>query len=445
MKTQQEEAWWLLVKIYLIVVLAVCLFLILKLYPVNAADQIDQSQHTSGTVATVDEYDIIFTPDHWNISAFMIYARVNTATATQSVQFDIYEDSTNELISTKFFAASSTPYWAVYPSASQTKFDFLSLTHYTAATSKRVHVTITDVSGNVAVISGDGTNLTFWNEYYDDEEDYYLPDETSYENYDYSLDQTSPDFATVNNQSCVIGDECRLWFSFNELAIGYPMYLTFYASTTIPENYIASTTLAASPLWQNYLVIPDHAAGTVKYNLLLDAADYGWVVKTGINVKWFTLDEWNDYMDSLFGDIQEEWCGETTVCADIATTSDFFYGVQCGFQKVICWTFNPTENSKKYILNGIESVENSFPFNLVFGFINKTATQIEEAEQDDNASLGVPMVSAAGEYYIMPVISTTSIPEMLGDSYDVLDTGTNYFIWILTAGLTIFTAWKIIL
>src|SRR4030042_926443 len=55
------------------------------------------------------------------------------------------------------------------------------------------------------------------------------------------------------------------------------------------------------------------------------------------------------YCDVSVQWIDRSWCDEEFVCQDVATSSDFLYGVQCGFRQTICWMFNPTDNSIEYL------------------------------------------------------------------------------------------------
>lgn len=259
-------------------------------------------------------------------------------------------------------------------------------------------------------------------------------------NYDTDLDENYPDFNTVLSQTCITGNECKLFFSFNQLAIGYPMYLINYEDNSTPDNAIASTTVTATPFWQNKIIVPEPAnEGTFKYNLLLDANLYGWIVDTGIAINWMSSSTWDDYISDQIGPI-EEYCAEEVVCADVATSSDFLYGVQCGFQKTICWTFAPTEGSKKYLMGAIESYEKTFPNNLYFSFVDRLDYAIQEVSATES-SIDIPYIDSEGMYFMLPVVTSSTVPNALGNSYNTVHDGLVHFVWIITGMFVLLIVW----
>lgn len=259
---------------------------------------------------------------------------------------------------------------------------------------------------------------------------------TQNEYYDVGLDQYSPDFSTAPHFTCFVGDECNLWFSFNELAIGYDMYLLDYLGTSTPDYAIASTTVTPTWNWQNKILVPPETEEQDKlYNLLLDAEAYGWINTTGIEVHWVSTTTWSDFVEDQIGANLDQYCDPEIICEDISGGS-FYIGFACGFRTTLCWAFTPSNNSITNLTNSISALENSFPFNMVFGFLNRANTSITEAEFN-NASLGVPFINTEGEYIILPVISSSTMEDTFGESYTVVKTGLDYFVWILVAGLAL--------
>lgn len=271
-------------------------------------------------------------------------------------------------------------------------------------------------------------------------------DLTSYYNtYDYDLAIDYPDFNTVVSQVCMIGEDCNLWFSFNDLAVGYPMYLLYSASSTVPTNAISSMTVTATSYFQHKISVPAIGIESeVKYDLLLDADEYGWTVKSAIIIKWIEPDYWENLITDRYGEAVEEYCAEVTVCADVATTSDFFYGVTCGARRTICWVFAPSANSKKYIANAVTGFEESFPFNLYFTFVNRISNIVSNQATSTTESIGIPFIDSEGEYYMLPVITTSTVPNALGTSYGTVHTGTVNFIWIITSLIVTLIVYKAI-
>jgi hypothetical protein len=256
------------------------------------------------------------------------------------------------------------------------------------------------------------------------------------ENYDFSLDSETPDFGTVNNMICFLGNPCNLWYSFNDLAVGKNIYLFNYEDITAPGYEIASSTIQATPLWQNSLSVPLQTTEQIKqYNLLLDGNQYGWTTKTGIKISWLASSTWSNMIASTTGANMDDWCSEENVCKDVATTSDFMFGFQCGFKKTICWSFNPTNGAQKYFANSINALERSFPFNLVFSFF-ETADQAILTASSSAGSIGIPMIrqtATTSEFYILPVVSTSTFQDVVGaEIYDSFTSGMNKFIWFIT-------------
>ena len=271
-------------------------------------------------------------------------------------------------------------------------------------------------------------------------------DLTSYYNtYDYDLAIDYPDFNTVVSQVCMIGEDCNLWFSFNDLAIGYPMHLLYSASSTVPYNAINTVTVTATSYFQNSISAPSIGSPQeVKYDLLLDADVYGWTVKSGIIIKWIEPDYWENLITERYGEGVQEYCAEETVCSDVATTSDFFYGITCGARRTICWVFAPSANSKKYIANAVTGFEESFPFNLYFTFINRISNIVLSQATSTAESIGIPFIDSQGDYYMLPVITTSTVPNALGTSYSTVHNGITNFIWIITSLLITLIVYKAI-
>lgn len=266
------------------------------------------------------------------------------------------------------------------------------------------------------------------------------------ENYDFDLAQDEPDFNTAPNITCIFGEDCKMWFSFNELAIGYPMYLINYASSTIPSNAIASTTITDDVLWQNYVLVPEQPTeGKYQYNLLLDAEVFGWIVETGINVNWWSTTTFNAWVESTITDNLGGYCAEEVICSDITENpNSFVYGFICGFRKTLCWALTPTDGSIKNITNSINALQASFPFNMVFGFINRAKTIINEQELENNSINIIPFINTDAEFVMLPAISSSTMQNAFGTSFDTIKTGMEYLTWLFFGGVSLLIVKKTI-
>lgn len=256
-------------------------------------------------------------------------------------------------------------------------------------------------------------------------------------NYDNQLQSDIPDFATVENQICFLDEQCRLWFSFNSLALGSDMHAIYYSSSTIPSNAISTTIIQSSPIWQNYLVIPDpKEEGQIKYNMLMDTEGYGWTIKTGINIDWYSSSTFYNILDDKLANIKGDFCDN--VCEGISTSSDFMYSINCGLRQVFCWLFIPTNDSITYLSDQNEELKKSFPFNLVFDFLTKGKNIIENSATS-TFEMVMPYMKAGDETITSKVIFTsTSTEEVLGsENYEILDESFRHAIWIFTGFFTL--------
>jgi len=261
--------------------------------------------------------------------------------------------------------------------------------------------------------------------------------------YDFNLDIFEPDFSTVNSQTCVIGEECRLWFSFNDLAIGYNMYLTLYEGITSPSYAIASTTVEQNYFWQNYLIVPDvEEEAEIKYNLLLDAGEYGYIGQTGIKINWLLGSTWDEIIGKTGADL-DEYCNASTICAGISGNANtFLYGVQCGMRQTACYIFAPTAKSKEYISKSVSALEGSFPFNMYFDFINKTSNVLSQEMENKADILSVPFINGEGDFIMLPVVSSSTMPNALGSSFNTFKNGLQSLVWLIMGVLIAFITYK---
>jgi hypothetical protein len=249
-------------------------------------------------------------------------------------------------------------------------------------------------------------------------------------NYDYNLSDIYPDFNTVSSQICIMGETCNLWFSYNSLAIGHVMYLTNYNEITSPTYAVASTTILSSVISQNFLTVPEpEAEANYKYNMFIEAEGIGRFSKSGITIKWVSPETWNE-LNNITGVNFDNYCSVETICSDVATSSDFLFGVQCGMRQTVCWIFAPTEKSKVYFSNSVNSLQNSFPFNLYFSIVNTIGSVAESHEDTEAEAIGIPFINGNGDFVMLPVISSSTMPNALGSSFDTVKTGLRAIIWL---------------
>lgn len=243
----------------------------------------------------------------------------------------------------------------------------------------------------------------------------------------FTLNDTRSDFYSPIEDVCFINKDCYITLYYNDLAIGKEIYfIDQNAESNFPEYADFSFTIPAT--YNNeYLFTPDTATttGEQEYCLYLEDEIYGDVLKCGMTIYWYDEDI---YLNDI---ITNTYCSEEIVCADVATSSDFLYGFNCGFRRSICWAFAPSEKSVSTLKSTINKFQSSFPFNIPFGLINSIDDNINSASTTSGASFGLPMVaSTTGELYMVNGIDENSFQEVFGASTSsMLETYADYIIY----------------
>ena len=221
---------------------------------------------------------------------------------------------------------------------------------------------------------------------------------------------------------CFLGQDCFLKYNYGYDAIGGNIDLQY------EDVSIASSSLINQQYLTGQFLLDDVESEQTK--------EYCFVLTKGESEQ--------KYCDVSVQWIDRSWCDEEFVCQDVATSSDFLYGVQCGFRQTICWMFNPTDNSIEYLSKNIQNFEHSFPFSLAFDFINVAKETIENSTST-GAVFGIPMVATSSEdqFYILPVMDENTIRDILSvKTVDTVTENVMYLVWAVTAGLIIFIVIK---
>jgi hypothetical protein len=204
--------------------------------------------------------------------------------------------------------------------------------------------------------------------------------------------------------------------NFTGLASDY-YYLNEDNPLEIPKmlgDYTATATLRA----YKYLVSP--AGGYI-----LATATSTWRMGTGTT------------------DISTAWCND--LCWDLdlsefsffATTSIHFWNdITCGIRYAGCWLLEPHNFSKNYFSTGYENIKKTFPFNAFFSLTEQTKDALSYATST-NDTIGIPFIRNTGtttEYYILPVLSSTSVSNLIGEENEQLyRNSVSWLLWIIVA------------
>jgi hypothetical protein len=108
--------------------------------------------------------------------------------------------------------------------------------------------------------------------------------------------------------------------------------------------------------------------------------------------------------------------------------------------------FTPTCNSIKYLTGQITQFKQAPPFSMLFDFTDTIKSAIDTAGTATSTTLGlgsVPMINASGTIYMLPVLSSSSMTNMIGSSnvslYRQIIT---WIIWIVIVFLAVIIIWS---
>jgi hypothetical protein len=134
---------------------------------------------------------------------------------------------------------------------------------------------------------------------------------------------------------------------------------------------------------------------------------------------------------------------ENAVCAGIAT-STWQGGVECGFKKVLAWAIYPDQQSLGDFAISWSELKHSFPFNAFFDLTDTVKNAIASTTLAD-ATLDVPFpTGATGTISMLPVMSSTSLPNLIGSDNNTLLRNTITWLFWAGAGVLVFLTVKFI-
>jgi hypothetical protein len=132
-------------------------------------------------------------------------------------------------------------------------------------------------------------------------------------------------------------------------------------------------------------------------------------------------------------------------CEGIDTTT-FFGGIECGLKKVIDWAITAKATTMDELDNRFNQLKLVFPFNAFFQIADIGEQVIATSTTSMNDTFDVPMIrktSTSTEYYMIPVLSSSSMPNAIGQSNTTLIRTTLGFLMWLVAMIIIIMSIKI--
>lgn len=177
---------------------------------------------------------------------------------------------------------------------------------------------------------------------------------------------------------------------------------------------------------------------------------YGELTKNGAVVA--TTSQIDFYINNISGDSNFlggiTWHDTSTnaidismICDDIDT--DTILGmIECSFKRVIAWTFIPNGEAITDLQNSSDLIKTKFPFSTFFDLTTIVSNAIATTSTSTQESIGIPFIrktATSTQYYIMPVITSTTMSNTIGSANASLwRTGIGYVIWVCTGAIILF-------
>jgi hypothetical protein len=232
--------------------------------------------------------------------------------------------------------------------------------------------------------------------------------------------------------------------SFDELII----QIDKRSSPTVLTNYIDLiyyTTVGTNLNFEKDFFLPD---GNYTYKTYLK--NYS----TGFTSYWdYIANSWDFVVGTStkqinpIQDINEELY--STMCDNIATSTltewHLWGDIECGLKKVFAWAFYADQDSMDLVKEHYEELKGVFPFNAFFDLTDIITDVATSTATSTAGTISIPFISSTSSQYIMlPVISSSSLSNLIGvENNNLFRNSLGYFMW-LVAGFMVFITVKYI-
>lgn len=224
---------------------------------------------------------------------------------------------------------------------------------------------------------------------------------------------------------CRIGEECKMRVNYRYEDIGRTVSIIPFEATSSSE-ISDSKLLEEQPLATIYLE-PDSPSGTTTQEycyILSDEFDnetwYCSSVVHWVNVDLETLLEFEPY------DITKA-CDEVTP-SDESLWDNFRYGVECGFQKVVYWSFHPRTKSWQKLDEAKNDLLDEFPLNIY----NVLWYNMYEASTGTTTPFELKMYMGGFNTQDVTMWSSDDLTGTLGTTWDRIYTFMRVFVYFFT-------------
>lgn len=116
--------------------------------------------------------------------------------------------------------------------------------------------------------------------------------------------------------------------------------------------------------------------------------------------------------------------------------------LSCAVKRAGVWATCPDSQRMFEMRSAIEKVKTKFPIADYFAITNSVQSGLASTTVASSTTLGVPMIrktATSTQYYIMPLLSSSSLPNTVGSSNaNLVRTGFVYMIWVFAGAFVIF-------
>lgn len=128
---------------------------------------------------------------------------------------------------------------------------------------------------------------------------------------------------------------------------------------------------------------------------------------------------------------------EAEICIGVAT-STIMGAIECAFKKISAWILYPTQASVNKLYYTYQDLRASFPFNAFFELTDALDAAIATTTLTITDNLSIPMITATGTFYMLPVIGSSTISNFIGQNNATLFRNSIAWILWLVAAFMIF-------
>lgn len=223
-------------------------------------------------------------------------------------------------------------------------------------------------------------------------------------------------------------------------------------------HYYNSLTVESSGTWLYYDILPDGESVWTYPDNCSHYGDIDWCSVCGIGIRTDNEEgiTWTQVgslpqVPGIQLDISNERVAnypmyfllsgslvEPGYCEGQCTSDNIIYYGVCAS---LCWLFVPTDYGLDSFTNNYENLKTTFPFSTYFQLTTAIQDGIENSGINTDNTIGVPMVRdkfGSPQYYILPVISSSTLPNAVGGANaNAIRNGLSTIIWLVAAGVAV--------